>query len=210
MKTIAWNNVRFIKSATKPEEYPTICNSLGTKVLQVAVTGRSNVGKSSLLNSLFSHKGMVKVSQTPGKTQLINFFCVDDALFCVDLPGYGFAKCPLSVKKAWNEMMKAYFMAKESAPLLLCLFDSRRTPNEDDIQLLEWARFYNKAYRVVVTKVDKLKKSEMEKQSRLIAKHLQVDVREILLHSSQTHEGRDALRRTIETTLLRGGTLWHT
>ena len=200
----AWNAVRFIKSATKPSEYPTICNKMGTKVSQIAVAGRSNVGKSSLLNSLFSHKGMVKVSRTPGKTQLLNFFCVDEALFCVDLPGYGFAKCPLSVKQTWSAMMQKFFSAKEPITLLLCLFDSRRLPNEEDKKLLEWALYYDIPHLVVLTKIDKLKKSEKEKHVQMIRKNLMIDDTVLIAHSSQTHEGRDEIRKTIQNAIFTG------
>jgi len=201
MKKISWNNVSFIKSAVKPSDYPTICDSKGTKIPQIAAAGRSNVGKSSLLNSIFCHRSMAKVSQTPGKTQTINFFRVDDALMFVDLPGYGFAKCPLSVKKSWDTMMQNFFSAKERVDLLLCLFDSRRLPNDEDRGLLEWARYYNIPHLVVITKIDKLKKSERDKQVRAICDTLLLGDIPVIVHSSQTNEGLKLLQNYVSHSL---------
>ena len=139
MRKIAWNTARFITSSTKPSEYPKICNKHGTSIPQIAIAGRSNVGKSRLINSIFANKRIAKVSQTPGKTQLLNYFMVDEALICVDLPGYGFAKCPKSVKKDWGTMIDTFFKTPPSLATLLFLLDSRRIPNDEDKELLTWA-----------------------------------------------------------------------
>src|ERR1700733_1483081 len=121
MQKIAWNKARFISSAVWPEQYPKICSSTGTPLPHIALAGRSNVGKSSLLNPLCATRQLVKVSRTPGKTQLLNFFCVDEALFFVDLPGYGYAKCPPAIKKEWGKMITSFLESSKSLSLLLFL-----------------------------------------------------------------------------------------
>lgn len=192
---INWNNARFVRSSVWPEHYPPICNKLGKPLEQVAFVGRSNVGKSSLINSLLSTRQLAKVSSTPGKTQLINFFCVDEALFFVDLPGYGFAKCPLSVKKEWDKMISLYFDTM-NVSLLIFLLDIRRIPNDEDFKLLEWASFRNIPLQIVLTKIDKCSKTEREKQSKKILPLLPSDAH-IVYHSSKTLEGNDQLRKCI-------------
>lgn len=204
---IAWNNARFVTSAVWPEHYPPICNKTGASIPQIAFAGRSNVGKSSLLNSLLSTRQLAKVSSTPGKTQLLNFFCVDEALMFVDLPGYGFAKCPLSVKKEWGKMITQYFEKMDLA-LLLFLLDIRRIPNEEDLQLLEWATWHEIPLQIVFTKMDKLNKSERILQTKKILESLPTDMLP-LHHSSQTGEGNDSLRKCILSHISQGDTSCH-
>jgi GTP-binding protein len=200
---IVWNNSQFITSAVWPEHYPPICNKSGTKVPQIALAGRSNVGKSSLLNALLSTRQLAKVSSTPGKTQLINFFLVDNVLVCVDLPGYGFAQCPQAVKKEWGKMINCYFEKMKDIALLFFLLDIRRTPNEEDLQLLEWANYHQIPLQIVLTKVDKLNKSERASHTKKILETLPTEV-PYILHSSHSQEGTDALRKCIALQVLQG------
>lgn len=158
MKTFL--RAKFIKTALLAKDYPVLRNPAGDLMPEIAVAGRSNVGKSSLLNHLFNSKHLVKTSSTPGKTQAINFFTVDDELAFVDLPGYGYANVPLHVKKQWGPMMKSYFENRTTVDIILLLLDIRRIPNEEDKQFVEWASFHEKALIVVITKVDKVNQKE--------------------------------------------------
>lgn len=140
----------------------------GDLLPEIAVAGRSNVGKSSLINHFLQTKGLAKTSATPGKTQAINFFTTGDRLGVIDLPGYGYASVPLAVRKSWGPMVKEYLEKRETLKALLLLFDIRRHPNEEDLQLLEWARFYQKQVILVLTKVDKVKRNELNLQTKKI------------------------------------------
>lgn len=140
----------------------------GQEMLEIAVAGRSNVGKSSLLNHLFQHKGLVKTSAVPGKTQLLNFFSLNDKLSFVDLPGYGYAKVPVSLRKKWGPMVKEYLEHRPQLKVILFLFDIRRLPNDEDREFLDWAVHYNKAVILVLTKVDKVTLNQKNTNTRKI------------------------------------------
>lgn len=150
----------FIKSAVKSNDYPIIRNESGKILPEIAVAGRSNVGKSSLLNHLFHTKHLVKTSSTPGKTQLLNFFKFEDKWAFADLPGYGYAEVSEEVKKKWGPMIQTYLQTRESLKLILFLLDIRRIPSKEDIQFLEWVAACDKAMILVLTKVDKVTKNE--------------------------------------------------
>ncbi len=124
---------------------------------EVALCGKSNVGKSSLINHFFNRKGLAKVSATPGKTQTLNFFAIEDELAFVDLPGYGFARVPKHLKDAWSKNLNDYLETRKNLKLLLILIDSRRTPSEEDLALIQWAKHLGKAALVIYTKCDQLK-----------------------------------------------------
>lgn len=208
-RSIAWNAARFISSAVWPEQYPPICSKTGKPLPYIALAGRSNVGKSSLLNNLCAARQLVKVSSTPGKTQLLNFFCVDEALFFIDLPGYGYAKCPQAVKKEWGTMINRFLDHSKDLSLLLFLLDIRRMPTEEDFQLIEWASWHKKPLALVFTKMDKLNKSERPIQAKKILEqlpleNLQMENLPYVLHSSHTGEGTVELRKLIETCLQKG------
>lgn len=191
---LAWNKTRFVKSAVWPEQYP----KFGHHVSQVAICGRSNVGKSSLINELCSQKSLAKTSSTPGKTQLINFFTIDERLVLVDLPGYGYAKVPDAIKKDWGKIIDGYLNKAERLDLILFLLDIRRTPTADDLQFLDWLFVRSKPFIIVLTKADKLSKNEAEKQTRIILEALPYEGIEHILHSSKSHQGTYELRQRIE------------
>ena len=151
------------------ENYPVIKNDRGALLPEVAVAGRSNVGKSTLLNSLFT-KPLVRTSSTPGKTQHLNFFTVDKTLSFVDLPGYGFAKVPLAVRKEWGPMIQEYLNSRQPLGLILFLFDIRRTPVQEDLDLMEWIAKAGKGVILILTKVDKVSENEKQRLTSSILK----------------------------------------
>lgn len=183
-----FRNPKFITTAIKPEHYP----KKGF-LPEIAVVGRSNVGKSSLLNDLFKSKNLVKTSSTPGKTQAINFFsCEGEPLFA-DLPGYGYAKVPLAEKKKWGEMIGAYL--KERPSLILFLVDARRIPSEEDLQMHAWIQASGLPVILVLTKVDKLNQGERIAQTDLIQDRLNIPF--TVHYSTVKKEGREALIRAL-------------
>ena len=144
----------FVISAAAPEQFP----PEGTP--EVAFLGRSNVGKSTLLNLLTGHNGLARVSQTPGCTQLINFFRVEDRFHLVDLPGYGYAKVPRGFSDRWKTLIESYLYNRKSLRLSVLLIDSRRGWMDKDRELRDWLEFHNRPYVVAATKVDKLNQKE--------------------------------------------------
>ncbi len=161
-------STEFIKSAVKPGQYP------DSDLPEIAFAGRSNVGKSSLINVLVNRKNLVRTSSTPGRTQLINFFDVNGRFTLVDLPGYGFAKVPLAVKKEWGPMMEAYFATRENLRGVVLILDIRRTPVAEDRQMLQWFKTYSIPVVLVVTKCDKVSRNERAKQAAVIAEAIGV------------------------------------
>lgn len=188
----------FIKSAVKPADYPPV------DLPEIAFAGKSNVGKSSLINVLVERKALVRTSSTPGRTQLINFFQVTGAPFSlnlVDLPGYGYAKVPLDVKRQWRPMMERYLSGRESLQGVVLILDIRRTPSDEDLQMLDWLRSYNRRPIIVLTKCDKVTKNERAKQTAAIAAKLQLD-KSLLVHfSALSKDGRDAVWQAIQAAI---------
>jgi len=180
----------FIKSAVKPDHYPPPDRS------EIAFSGKSNVGKSSLINTLLNRKGLAKTSQTPGRTQAINFFNVKGKtnLIFADLPGYGFAKVPQNVKKEWKNMVETYLSTRHNLRLLFVLIDIRRGVSESDTELLQWLRHIGLPAIAVLTKADKLPKSQQQKQVMLAIKEVEaLTFRPPLPFSAKTRDGVDAL-----------------
>lgn len=166
------SKAKFVKTAILPKDYPIIRNVKGSILPEIAVAGRSNVGKSSLLNDLFHSKDLVKTSSSPGKTQALNFFIFEDRWAFADLPGYGYASVPQGVKKQWGPMVKSYFEKRETLQLILFLIDIRRIPNEDDLQFLDWVVHHEKAMILVLTKVDKVTTNERKANAMKILEML--------------------------------------
>jgi len=185
----------FIKSATKPAHYPE------GDLPEIAFAGRSNVGKSSLINVLVNRKNLVRTSSTPGRTQLINFFDVNETFTLVDLPGYGFAKVPLDVKRQWGPMMETYLSRRTNLRGVVLIFDIRRTPRDEDLQMLAWLRTYGIAPILVVTKCDKVSKNERGRQLAVIARELAVERGELCCFSALSREGVEAIWGRIEALL---------
>ena len=185
----------FITSATKPQQYPE------GDLPEIAFSGRSNVGKSSLINALVNRKNLVRTSSTPGRTQLINFFDVNGTFTLVDLPGYGFAKVPLDVKRQWGPMIEKYLSMRTSLRAVVLIIDIRRIPKEEDLQLLNWLRTFSITPILVVTKCDKVSKNERERQLNLIAKELEVEKAALNPFSALSKEGLDKIWAEIENVL---------
>ena len=192
-------STEFIKSATRPAHYPP------PELPEIAFAGRSNVGKSSLINVLVNRKNLVRTSSTPGRTQLINFFNVNGTFTLVDLPGYGFAKVPLAVKKEWGPMMETYLSRRENLRGVVLILDIRRTPTAEDRQMLNWLRTYSVAPILVVTKCDKVSKNERARQAALIARTLEVAPTELSFFSALSREGTDGIWSRVEP-LIQSGT----
>ena len=146
----------FIRSAVSPSTF------IRSGLEQVAFAGRSNVGKSSVINRLLNRKNFARVGAAPGKTTHVNYFLIDEALYLVDLPGYGYAKVSRAVKERWGKLMEAYFADPELMTRGVQIVDARHKPTADDCTMVEWFKQSGKPYVVVANKMDKLKKSEVE------------------------------------------------
>lgn len=191
-------STQFITSAVKPNQYPV------SDLPEIAFAGRSNVGKSSLINVLVNRKKLVRTSNTPGRTQLINFFDVNGQFTLVDLPGYGFAKVPLEVKKQWGPMMETYFAKRTNLRGVVLILDIRRIPVAEDLQMLQWFRTYGIPCILAVTKCDKVSKNERARQTAIIAKTIGVEREELSFFSALSKEGTDELWARIEQLLAVG------
>ncbi len=174
----------FIKSATRPEHYPPPDRP------EVAFAGRSNVGKSSLINRLVNRRRLVKTSSTPGRTQLINFFDVNEAFYLVDLPGYGYARVPLSVQRTWGPMIENYLSGRSSLRALVLIMDIRRVPRQEEIDLCHRFTGPDRAVLPVLTKADKLSRAQQQGQRRLAADVLRTDPESLILFSAKSGQGR--------------------
>ena len=170
---------------------------------QIAVAGKSNVGKSSLINSLCRRKALAKTSATPGKTRLINLFLLNGAFHLVDLPGYGFAQVDKQEKLKWAEMMEDYFRNAQALKLTLHLVDIRHEPTQDDLQMNAFLRSANLPFLVVATKADKISRGARMKNLAPICRALQVQPWQVICYSSENGDGRDQLLEAIETALSR-------
>jgi GTP-binding protein len=184
-------SAEFVTSAAKPAQYPPAL------LPEIAFAGRSNVGKSSLINTLVNRRHLVKTSSTPGRTQLINFFDINRQIVFVDLPGYGYAKVPASVKKTWGPMIETYLRARQALKGVVIIMDIRRIPRREELNLLGWLNHYSIAGILVLTKTDKLPKSKQVQQHNLIARALEMDKEDFILFSTKSRRGKDALWNAI-------------
>lgn len=175
----------FLKSAFQESHYPPPDKT------EVAFAGRSNVGKSSLLNILVNRKNLARTSSTPGRTQALNFFLVDDRFYFVDLPGYGYARVSLEVKKSWRGMVETYLGNRPNLKAVVVIVDIRRDLEEEDRQLIEWLEQEGQNVILVLTKIDKLTRSERDSRVRQLEKDLSgVVSAKPILFSARTREGR--------------------
>ena len=185
----------FVKSAVYEKDYPEQLDKM-----EFAFVGRSNVGKSSLINSLTSRLKLARTSKTPGRTQLINYFLINDEFYIVDLPGYGFAKVPKEMKKQWGKTMERYIASKRKK-LVFVLLDIRRVPSDEDIEMLEWLEYNEMDYKIIFTKIDKLSNNERAKQLKAIKTRLVFEKEDVFFHSSLTNKGRDEILTFMEEKL---------
>jgi len=184
-------SAEFITSAVKPDQYPP------ADLPEMAFAGRSNVGKSSLINALVNRKKLVKTSSTPGRTQLINFFLVNQALYFTDLPGFGYAKAPVAERRKWGQMAELYIAARSNLSGVVVLMDIRRDPGIKENELLDWLDHYRTAYIPVVTKCDKLSKNQQNNRRTAIARELKIGAESLILFSAKTRQGVPALWKSI-------------
>lgn len=163
----------------------------------IAFAGRSNVGKSRLINTLVGRKNLVKTSSKPGKTRSLNFFEVEGALFLVDLPGYGFARVSRTVQASWEQLISSYLINRESLACVVVIIDLRHELKHQDRELIDWLRFNNIVSLPVYTKADKLSKNKQQKHAAALDAALTIRPDERLLFSSKTGQGREELRNRL-------------
>jgi len=181
------NKATYLSSAVGPGHYPE------PKYPEVAFAGRSNVGKSSLINRLVSRRNLVRTSSTPGRTQTLNFFVVNDSLVLVDLPGYGYAKAPKSVRAKWGPMVKTYLESRANLAGIVLIIDARHGPSEDDLDLLAWLQAREMGIILAATKVDKLKPSKRTAGLNQLLSALPPGAPRPIPFSATSGEGRDNL-----------------
>ncbi|MEW6266441.1 MAG: ribosome biogenesis GTP-binding protein YihA/YsxC [Thermodesulfobacteriota bacterium] len=178
---------RFVAGAAGPRQFPPAGRP------EVAFAGRSNVGKSSLLNCLLNRRGLARTSKTPGRTQQINFFDVADWLYFVDLPGFGYAHVPLKVRAAWRPLVESYLSSRRNIRLVVLLVDIRRDPGGEERDLLAWLRMNRRPSLIVATKADKIPRGRRRARLEAVKKALDL-AEEPIVFSSVSGEGREALR----------------
>ena len=181
----------FVKSAVKEADYPEFNG------IEFSFIGRSNVGKSSLINSLTGRRSLARTSKTPGRTQLINYFLIDNEIYFIDLPGYGFAKVPDAVKKDWGKTIESYLVSNREKVVFL-LLDLRRVPSNEDMEMLKWLEHFEIEYYIIFTKADKLSNNEKFKQLKEIRKKLVFKNEDVFFYSSLKNTGRKELLDFIE------------
>lgn len=180
--------IRFLKSAFQEKHYPPPDKP------EIAFAGRSNVGKSTLINVLVNRKGIARTSSKPGRTQALNFFCVENRFYLVDLPGYGYARVPLTVKKSWGKMVETYLKKRLNLKAVLVILDIRRDPNIGDKDLLNWLKKYEIAVILVLTKSDKLSKSRSIEMTKRIGSQLEGFLSDKpIIFSSKTKVGKEEI-----------------
>ena len=177
-------SAEFVKSATKPSEYPE------GNFLEVAMAGKSNVGKSSLINTLLNRKNLAKTSSSPGRTQTINFYRVNEKISLVDLPGYGYAKVSLSIRETWKAMVESYLQTRREIRLVVLILDARRGAVPDDLALLDWLDYHGLPCTVVLTKADKLSQIERARQKKTLGQIPLLAGKTFLFFSATTGEGK--------------------
>lgn len=178
--------------AVKPEQYPT------TLLPELALAGRSNVGKSSFINKMLNRKGLARTSGQPGKTQTLNFYEINEKIYFVDVPGYGYAKVSKSERAAWGRMIEEYLAEREQLKAVLQLVDIRHSPSEDDKLMYNWMKHFEIPVIIVATKADKIPKGKLQKSLAHISKELDKDPADtILTFSSETGQGKEEAWKTI-------------
>ncbi len=190
------NNAKYELTAVKPNQYPK-----GDKP-EITFVGRSNVGKSSLINSMLNRKNLARVAATPGKTRVINFYNIDNILYFVDLPGYGFAKVSKSERESWAWVVETYLKSREQLNLVVLLVDIRHSPTADDVLMHEWLKSNDIPYLIVATKADKVPRSKVRERVCDIRKVLGLcNSVKVIPFSSETKQGREELWEEIKLQL---------
>ena len=180
-------DVKLVISAGRVSQFPTDNKN------EFLLVGRSNVGKSSFINTLINRKNFARTSAKPGKTQTLNFYLVNDFFYFVDAPGYGFASVNKQLKEKFGLIMESYLESRENLKMVFMLVDFRHKPTDDDIMMLNYLRHYNIPVTIVCTKVDKVGKNKIDAQASMIAKTLEINKEELILFSSITKRGRQEI-----------------
>lgn len=187
------NTVELVISAVRESQYPT------DNKKEFLLIGRSNVGKSSFINTIINRKNFARTSATPGKTQTLNFYKVNNEFYLVDAPGYGFAKVRNALKKKFGLIIENYLKSRENLQMVFLLIDFRHKPTEDDILMYNYLKYYNIPVTIICTKVDKVSKNNHEKNKKTILKELEIkDEKNIILFSSITKIGKNEVYDEIE------------
>jgi GTP-binding protein len=193
------NQAEFVISAVGPSQYPE------DALPEIALAGRSNVGKSSLINCLISRKNLARTSSQPGKTQTLNYYKVNQDLYFVDLPGYGYAKVSKTKREQWGKFIESYLMNRETLRLVMQLVDLRHPPSKDDQAMYEWLRHNDVPVLVVATKADKIPKSQWAKHLKIVRETLGMDKGvQPLMFSSELGLGKDELWGILEQAMAYG------
>ena len=185
-------NSKFVRSLSAFTNFP------GQGLPEIAMVGKSNVGKSSLINSLTRNSRLARTSSEPGKTRLVNLYLINEAVFLVDLPGYGFAKASKQEKDRWAGMIEGYLQNSGNLRRVFQLVDIRHAPTQDDQMMVEYLRHYEIPFTVIATKADKLSKAQRGRNIPVICRTLAVQPWEVLAHSSEDGTGREQLLELIE------------
>ncbi len=190
------NNVELTAVCGRKDQYPE------TDLPEVAFVGKSNVGKSSLINCMVNRKSLARTSQNPGKTRTINFYNIENLVHFVDLPGYGYAKASKSEIEKWGKMIEEYLLERQQLKSIILLIDIRHEPGANDKMMYDWLKHYGYKIIIVTTKSDKLKRSQINKHISIISKSLCLDKEDILLSfSSETKDGREKLWNIIKSVI---------
>lgn len=187
------NNVSLAAVAVKKEQYPT------DRRPEIAFAGKSNVGKSSLINCMLNRKSLARTSQNPGKTRTINFYDVENLIYLVDLPGYGYARASKSEVEKWGKMIENYLLKRQELRAIIMLVDIRHEPGANDRMMYDWLKHYGYNIIIVATKSDKLKRSQLQKHTSMLRKAFELSSEDILIpFSSENKSGRDELWNVID------------
>jgi GTP-binding protein len=184
-KNLNLNNAVFVTSAASEKQF------ISSSVKGIAFAGKSNVGKSSVINSLLNRKNLAKTGAQPGKTVHVNYFLIDDRVYFIDLPGYGYAKVSASEKERWGKLMESFFAGNDTYDIGIFIVDARHKPTQNDVTMAEYFKSSGKKFAVIANKTDKLKRSEIESNMKLIRETLGLsDDTELIPFSAQSGSGR--------------------
>ncbi|WP_445477923.1 ribosome biogenesis GTP-binding protein YihA/YsxC [Lysinibacillus irui] len=187
------HNVEMVISAVRPDQYPE------DGLPEFALAGRSNVGKSSFINRMIGRKALARISSKPGKTQTLNFYKIEEQLFFVDVPGYGYAKVSKSEREAWGKMIERYFTGRQELKAVVQIIDLRHPPTADDRMMYDFLKHYNIPCIVIATKADKIPKGKWDKHKKIVKETLEMEKGDpLIVFSSETGLGFEEAWRTIE------------
>lgn len=187
------HNVEMVISAVKPEQYPE------DGLPEFALAGRSNVGKSSFINKMIGRKALARISSKPGKTQTLNFYKIEEQLFFVDVPGYGYAKVSKTEREAWGKMIERYITARSILRAVVLIIDLRHPPTNDDVMMYDFLKYYNIPAIIIATKADKIKKGKWDQHKKVVRDTLEMDKNDpLIVFSSETGLGFEQAWQEIE------------